>query len=242
MAKKLDMQPSAVSEILRGKRRVSAKIATRIAERLHLDPTERMNLLKDFPQTLKRKSAYKEGAQAELNQVKLNAKQFDLIADWTHFAILNLIETKDFNPCPEEIGKRLGLSKVKVEKVLANLLELNLIEKDNFGNLKRLVSHTNTSDDVLNLSLQKMHINDMEMAKEKLSEVDVKLRDFTSYTLAFDLKLMPQVKEMIRKLQDDVDELMQDSDATEVYKMNTYVYPLTKIDRMKEKSIERKIH
>ena len=79
-----------------------------------------------------------------------------------------------------------------------------------------------------------MHITDMEMAKEKLSEVDVKLRDFTSYTLAFDIKLIPKVKEMIRKLQDDVDELMQDSNPTEVYKMNTYLYPLTKLNKTQQ--------
>lgn len=232
-AKKLGLQPSATNEILKGKRRVSHKLAERIADRLLLDPTERMNLLKEFPQKMNRKSKYKEGKEADLSQMKLSSHQFELISDWSHYAILNLITTKNFNSKESEIADRLGLSLKKVQDSLANLFKLNLIKTEE-GILKRTNWQTNTSDDVLNVSLQKMHITDMEMAKEKLSNVDVRLRDFTSYTLAFDLKNMPKVKELIRKLQDDVDELMQDSNPTEVYKMNTYVYPLTKIEEKRK--------
>ena len=230
-AKKLELQPSATNEILKGERRVSHKLAEKIAERLLLDPTERMNLLKDFPAKLPRKSKYKEGREADLSQMKLNNKQFELIADWSHYAILNLIETKNFVSREDIIADRLGLPVKKVKECLETLLKLNLIFFDENGILKRTFEQTNTTDDVKNISLQKMHINDMEMAKEKISTIDVELRDFTSYTLAFDLNLMPKVKELIRKFQDDVDELMKDATPTEVYKMNTYVYPLTQINK-----------
>ena len=233
-AKKIGMAPSATNEILKGERRVSHKLAEKIADNLLLDPTERMNLLKDFPVKLGRKSKYKEGKALDLEQVKLNAQQFDLISDWSHYAILNLLETKDVKTDDLSLADRLGLPVKKVQESLKNLFKLGLIKLEADGSLKRTAHKTNSTDDVLNLSLQKMHINDMEMAKEKLSQVDVKLRDFTSYTLAFDIKLMPKVKEMIRKLQDDVDELMQDSNPTEVYKMNTYLYPLTKLNKTQQ--------
>jgi plasmid maintenance system antidote protein VapI len=54
LAKKLGMQPGATNEILKGERRVSRRIAERIAERLMLDPTERQDLLKEFPEKMKR--------------------------------------------------------------------------------------------------------------------------------------------------------------------------------------------
>lgn len=241
LAKKLEMQPSAVSEILKGKRRVSAKIATRIAERLQLNPTEKMNLLKDFPKVLKRKTEHREGKAADLSQMKLSSQQFDLISDWSHYAILNLTETVGFDSREESIAERLGLPLKKIQDSINTLIDLELIHRDECGNLKRTANQTNTSDDVLNLSLQKMHVTDMEMAKEKITEVDVKLRDFTSYTLAFDIKLMPEVKELIRKFQDDVDELMQDARPTEVYKMNTYLYPLTKPQEKMENNNENTI-
>lgn len=236
LARKIDLQPSATNEILKGKRRVSYEMAEKIATKLLLDPTEKMNLMKDFPQKLNRKSKNKLGKEQELSQVKLSTQQFELISDWSHYAILNLIETKNFIQTPEAIAERLAITPKKAQETLNNLINLNLVHYED-GILKRTFRQTNTVDDVRNLSLQKMHIADMEMAKEKLSEVDVKLRDFTSYTLAFDINLLPKVKELIRKFQDDVDELMSEAKPTEVYKMNTYIYPLTKLDNSYEQRI-----
>lgn len=233
LAKKVGLQASATNEILKGERRISYKIAEKIANNLLLDPTEKMNLLKDFPQKMTRKSKHKEGQEKDLSQMKLSTQQFELISDWSHYAILNLIETKNFIQTPEAIAERLNLSPKKIQESLNNLLCLNLVHYED-GILKRTFKQTNTTDDVRSISLQKMHISDMEMAKQKLSEVDVTLRDFTSYTLAFDIKLLPKVKELIRTFQDNVDELMAEASPTEVYKMNTYIYPLTKLDKTKQ--------
>jgi uncharacterized protein (TIGR02147 family) len=230
-AKKLGLQPSATNEILKGKRRVSYELAEKIADKLLLDPTERMNLLKDFPQKLTRKSKYKDGKDAELSQLKMRTQEFDLMSDWAHYAILNLIETANFKSDVVSIAERLVLTEKKVTECLKTLTALNLISKDESGEIKRTYQQTNTTDDVLNLSIQKMHISDMEIAKEKLTEVDVTLRDFTSYTLAFDINKMAQVKVLIREFQDAVDDLMKDGTPTEVYKMNSYIYPLTKIEK-----------
>lgn len=233
-AKKLGLQPSATNEILKGERRVSITLAEKISERLMLDPTEKMNLLKDFSESKEKKSLNKDEKTAELSQMKLSAQQFELISDWSHYAILNLLETKDVKTDAQSIADRLGLPLKKVQESLKNLFTLNLIRIHSDGELKRTFKQTNTSDDILNLSLQKMHLNDLEMAKEKLLDVNIKDRDFTSYTLAFDMNLMPKVKEMIRKLQDDIDALMANSNPTEVYKVNTYVYPLTKLSNQQE--------
>src|ERR1700722_8681225 len=47
-AKKLRMSHSALSEILRGKRRVSKKLAERIVDRLNLDPKEAAHVIGSF--------------------------------------------------------------------------------------------------------------------------------------------------------------------------------------------------
>ena len=228
-ARKLGLQPSAVHEILKGKRRISHKIATIIADKLLLDPTERANLLREFPQKLSKKSKFKEGKSEELNRVKLSTQQFELIADWSHYAILNLLETKNVKTDVPSMAKRLCLSEKRIKESLRNLFELNLITLED-GVLKRTFAKVNSTDDVKNLSLQLLHSNDMEMAKEKMQTVDVKFRDFTSFTLPFDLRLMPKVKEMIRKFQDDLVDLMEEEQPQEVYKLNTYLYPLTQIE------------
>ncbi len=91
-ARRLGMQPAATNEIIKGERRVSRKIAEKIILRLQLDPTERASLLKHFPVKSPPKSG-DLGKAMTLDYLKLTADQFELISDWVHFAILNLIKT-----------------------------------------------------------------------------------------------------------------------------------------------------
>ena len=69
----------------------------------------------------------------------------------------------------------------------------------------------------------------MEIAKEKLLSVAVNQRDFTSFTLPVDPALLGKAKEIIRKAQDDIAALMEEGNATEVYKTSTYLYPITNL-------------
>lgn len=220
LARKLDMQPSATNEILKGKRRVSLKKAEQIAQRLLLNPSERAELLRTFPTTLKRKVD-------NFSTLKLNSQQFAAISEWTHLAILSLIKTEDFKSDSAWIAGRLGISKAKVEDNLKTLLELNLIKVSAQGKITRTKEKLNSTDDVLDISIQKSHLNDLEMAKGKLTTVPIDQRDFSSFTLPVDPKLIPKAKEILRKAQDDLDDLMSEGKCTEVYRACMYFYPLT---------------
>ena len=96
LSKYLEMQPSATNEILKGQRRVSRKIAEKIADKLSLDPSERTDLLKDFPEKLKRNTTSRRTREEDLKALKLTSDQFGLISNWIHFAILSLIRVKNF--------------------------------------------------------------------------------------------------------------------------------------------------
>lgn len=222
LARKLQMQPSATNEILKGKRRVSLKKAEAIAEKLLLNPSERAELFRHFQKTLKPK-------KEELSVLKLSAQQFAAVSEWTYFAILSLIKTKNFKSDPRWIAQRLGINEQKVEDHLKTLEELKLIKRDSKKHISRTKDKLNSSDDQLNLSIQKSHLNDLEMAKEKLLNIPVKQRDFTSFTLPVDPNLIPQAKEILRKAQDDLDELMSEGKCTEVYRACMYFYPLTQL-------------
>jgi uncharacterized protein (TIGR02147 family) len=233
-AKKLGIQSSPLSEILRGKRKVSRSMAEKFAMKLMLDPTESMYLLKDFPAATKRNAAAKEKNLQDLEVMRLNAEKFTLIADWVHYAILNLTTTQDFISDPEWMAERLGVKREKIEQCLVRLLDLNLITRDDRGEFTRLYTSVKSPDDVATVSIKKSHLEDLEMAKEKLIECDVKQRDFTSITIPFDEELMPEVKVLIRRFQNGIYDLMRNYEPREVYKMNTYLYPLTKREKEKK--------
>jgi uncharacterized protein (TIGR02147 family) len=229
LARKIGMQPSATNEILKGERRVSKKIADRIVTNLMLDPSERAEILADFPAKLKRNTESSSRRDTEMASVKLSSTHFQTISDSIHYSILSLLKTKNFASDIDWIAQRLNETPLRVEKAIQNLKDLDFVTESKTGELRRSAGKINTSDDVLNMSIQKAHIEDMEIAKEKLISVDVKLRDFTSFTMPVDVDLLDKAKEIIRKAQDDLADLMESGEATEVYKTCTYLYPVTKL-------------
>jgi len=222
LARRLEMQSSAVSEILKGKRRVSLKKVELMAKKLLLDPSERAELF--FQGTKKIKEI--NNPQSTL---KLNAQQFAAISDWTHYALLSLIKTKGFQSDPQWIAQRLGINVSKVNKVLSTLEEVKLITFNKNGVIKRTREKLNTTEDILDLSIQRSHLNDLEMIKEKLLSIAPAKRDFSSFTLAVDPSLMPEAKEIFRRAQDELDQLMEEHSCKEVYRVCMYFYPLTQI-------------
>lgn len=228
-AARLGMQPSATNEILKGQRRVSRKLAEKIADQLNLDPSERTDLLKDFPLKLKRNTQARKARTHELEVLKLNSDQFELISDWIHFAVLSLVRVKDFRSDISWIAQRLGVSEVEIRKAILRLQHLKLINIDEKGVMTRTPQPIRTTDDIKDLSLQRMHLNDMEMAKNKIQDVSVDMRDFTNYTFPANPKSIKRAKEILRQAQDDLEELMNE-EAEEVYRVCMYLFPLTQLE------------
>jgi hypothetical protein len=68
---------------------------------------------------------------------------------------------------------------------------------------------------------------DMDMAKDKIQNLDVKDRDFSFLIFNGNPKHLPKAKEILRRTQDDLEKLMDQDQADEVYKVCTYLFPLT---------------
>lgn len=233
LAAKLGMQPAATNEILKGQRRVSRAVAEKIADRLQLDPSERTDLLHDFPLKLKRNTQKQRARTQEMEVLKLNADQFALISEWTHFALLSLFKTKGFQSDVNWIAERLGISTADARKALMRLEHLGLVKTSPSGKLTRTSQEVRTTDDVLDLGLQRMHMNDMDIAKKKIQEVRLDQRDFTNYTFPANPAKLKRAKEIIRQAQDDLEALMDDGEAAEVYRVCMYLFPLTQLQETK---------
>jgi uncharacterized protein (TIGR02147 family) len=219
-ARKLGMQPGPVNEMLKGQRAITEKTAQKICEKLKLDPFERAEFLKEVTTEKKpRKSADPS--------IQLKSDEFKLISDWVHFAILSLLKVKDFKSDIQWIAERLGINAATARKAVLRLQHLNLLHVSADGKMSRTPHPIRTTDDVLDLSLQDMHLQDMEMAKVKLKTIELGRRDFTNCTFPANPQGIHRAKEIIRKCQDEVEEAMYDEDSTEVYRICTYLFPLT---------------
>jgi uncharacterized protein (TIGR02147 family) len=230
-ALKLDISPSALSEIMAGKRKISKKMAVKLLDRMYLDPKESEEIKQLFDG--------KANAQAEetdksvlnkykknINFLKLSSDQFNVISEWQHFALLSLMETKDFQSDVEWIAQRLSISVPEVQKTLQRLIDLNLVTKK-YNRYMPTNESLITSDDVANQAVRKSHYEDLKFAEKVLDHCPVELRDFTAVTVAADKNKIAEAKQMIREFQDRLTQFLEDGEKSEVYKLTFYMYPLS---------------
>lgn len=219
-AARLGLSSGALSEILQGKRILSSQLKKKIAAKLQLSPLEESEFFaEELPEHLK---------THRLDYYKLSNDHFHLISDWWHYAILNLINTKDFKPSVPWIGQRLGLTEKIVQDAWDRLFRLELLKKEG-KKVSRTYARMETSDNILNLSIQKAHIQDLELIEKSILEVPPELRDHTSMTVVMNKKSIQKAKELIRLFQDRFSEEVETNLGEEVYKISVSLFPLTQV-------------
>ena len=226
-AQKVDIHVGALSSIMNGKRNVSRDMAERITRRLLLDPQKRTEILELFPE--KRRKKVDPEAELTPRYLELEATQFKMIAEWEHFAVLSLMNCADFQDDEANIAQRLGLTPTRVEEVLRGLFGAALIRVNAQGKLERTHLSVRSSDDTINLSLRKSHEVTLDLARDSLHRDGIHERDFTYVTMAVDPRNFSVAKEMIRKFQDELSEVLEAGDRTEVYRFSTQLFPMTKL-------------
>lgn len=230
-SRKVGIHAGALSSIINGKRNVSKSLAEKITRKLLIDPQHRNEILSLFPDKRKYRNTVEMKEESGTSYLEIEASTFKLMAEWEHFAVLSLIKTHDFKKDPAWIGERLGISKFRANEVIDRLVELGFLKETVDGELVRVHANIRSSDDTVNLSVRKSHEENLELARESLSRDHILSRDFTTLTMAVDPAKMTVAKEMIRKFQDDLSEVMETGDITEVYRLSIQLFPLTKISR-----------
>lgn len=236
-AKRVGVTPGTLSLILLGKRRVSHKLASKIADQLALDPQERSEVLPKIELGKKPRSYRKQVAAGEIQPgyLQLTADQFQLIADWKYFAILNLIPLSDFQNDSTWIAGRLGISIKETDEALERLKRLEMIAIDaETGRMTRTQSQYRSTDDIASVSLRRSHFQTLDLASQSLEKDSVQERDFTWITFAMNPEKMSEAKILIRKFQDELSDLLEATETpAEVYRMAIQLFPLTKTQKPK---------
>jgi uncharacterized protein (TIGR02147 family) len=220
-AKRIEVSPATLSGFLKGKRPISKKMAERISEKISLSPIEKKDFLWPFL------SEADDKVKKKLDYCSIDLDTYESISKWYHYGILSLIETKDFIHDPDFISQRLNISRTVVDKSVKRLVRLGILTIED-GKFRRAEKRYQSSDDVLNQALSQAQINNMELAiKSQLSD-NLNDRDITSMTMPINIDKFPIAKKLIRKFQDDLSELLEDDNKSEVYKLNIQLFPLSK--------------
>ncbi|WII71221.1 TIGR02147 family protein [Bdellovibrio sp. 22V] len=220
-ARSLRVEPSALSQMINGKRPITEKMKLRLGSALGLSVEQ----IRRLPVSEQEESFNSHEPQ------KQSLDEFALISDWYHYAILELTHVFDFKPESGWISRRLGITKSEANIAIERLFRMNLLRKEKShhwvetsenGELTHLTP-AQTSD-----AARKYQIQLLELSQRTVQEVELTQRNHTSATFCFDAADMTEaVKRITEFRRAFAREFRRPKNGKEVYQMQISFFPLT---------------
>ena len=204
-ARDLGLGAPRLSDILNYKSGLSKEASEKIAEKLGYSEEEKTYLCTLVESQHARSHARRKIAHQELKKIKgndefqtLKMDAFRLIADWHHFAILELTYLSTFKSDVEWIAKTLGIQKIQAELAIERLKKMGMLEAKN-GHLVTKSEFVAAGSGVPSLAIKQFHRKILEKALSALYVQSVGERDYSSTLVAIDEQQLPQAKKWMKE-------------------------------------------
>lgn len=240
-SKTLDLSSSFVSKLLTGKRPLTEGTFDKISTKLSLNPevtTYYRNI--EFANHLNnRRGKWNALLEAEDSLIDEQSKykaismdQFSFIADWYHFAILELLTIDGFTVNPNYISSQLGITPLEAQHALDRLLRLGFIHvKKTRKGVQVFVSenHSTVGRAIATAATKKQQENFLKMAIDALRDIPIEQRSQSSMTMAIPKIRLKEAEKMICDFRRNMTSLLQRKGRRDsVYQLSISFYPLTK--------------
>jgi uncharacterized protein (TIGR02147 family) len=232
-SRKLGVPAPIVSEVLRGKRRVTRQLATRLLLNLDLESAQVHTLVASLPA----KRSLVSHQDRTLKRFELTSAEFQVISDWWHFAILALLDSGIEIRRAEDLMNYFPLTLSKTRKAVQALQGLGLIHTEE-GQLRSTGKKFSTTHDISDAFIRSNHSQGLDLARGALFETSVELRDFSSVTVACNSAALPELKEQLKIFRRTFAQTMEKTvskntrqNNKEVYRLQIQLFPLTKKEK-----------
>lgn len=212
-AKRLGLSPGALVEVMSGKRKISAKLAARLEERLGLaglaEPT---------------------GIPGAVARSVLPLDQFEAIADLNHFRVLKATQLGKPPKSMEQLAALLSISEAEAERVVSRLLRLGYLKPKPRGGWERTVPPIDTPSQISSPAIRSAHRQSTESAFTAL-DLPATEREFS---LTFELgspEQLPALRELIRRFQDEAHGIFAKGPKKKIYQLNVQLFPVSEVNK-----------
>ncbi len=232
LARDLGLKAPHLSEVLNSKKGLSVDSANKIAEALNHDKRERSYFCDlvsaaDARSLQTRKMAqiriYKERSKVDYNP--LSPDIFKVVADWYHFAILELATLPNFKNDPQLIAEKLEVSFNDVVPAIARLVRLGLLIEKN-GMLIKSDKPITTTNDTPSNAIKKVTLQLLKKAEAALYEQDISNRDYSTITMRIDRSKLPEAKEKIRQFRREMAQYLEEDAGSDLYCLAIQLFQL----------------
>lgn len=219
-ARFLGVDSSVLSKILNNKRAITPKMFERLSKKIGLSPRE----MQAF-------AVQSKSLTNGESHMALSHDEFALIAQWYHFAILELTAVKGFQPDSRYIARMLGLTVSEVNFAIERLDRLGMIARNEDGSFRKTGEFTTSKSADTSVPLRSMQKEILDQAKLALDYIAPELRDNSTITVAIDTSKLRLAKEMIKQFRRQLaNSLAAEHDADAVYQLTFHIFPVSKVE------------
>ncbi len=167
----------------------------------------------------------------------LSMDTFEVISDWNHYAILELMKIKDFKSDIKWISKILALPIAEVRVCVERLERVGILEI--LPNGKWVDKSEGFSTHVLNENYtsyahQQMQIQILTGAINAMKNIAIEERDQSSMMMATSKKKIKEAKKRIQEFRRSLCEFLEDEPNKDaVYQLGISLYPIATVENIK---------
>ena len=216
-AKRASVSAGLLSDIMKGKRRLTHSMAHRIARRLEMPKDKQVQFVnsarESVPHSPKRQNKYHE----------LPLEQFKIISEWHHYGLLSLLKVHP-TLSVREAAKKLGLSYFTVSEAVDRLKGLGLLskKKDQWGCADHLTTMENAPDE----AVRSFKFQFIQQALRRLDYQNTEKSDYSTMVMAINKKNITQARTLISNFRRDLCKLLETGEAQETYALNIQLFSL----------------
>lgn len=231
----LELSPSFLSKVLAGKKNLSPQKAVQVAEQLQLSDAERSHFIRWVQEQSAGESVREalewqpESEGRAESAARLELDSFQVISDWHHYALRELVETRGFRAEPVWIAARLGIRSEEASDALERLIRLGMIRREG-GKWRKADALVFTPSGTPSSALRHHHSQMIQKAREALESQPVSERDITGITIPTDPARVDAVREEIKRFRRRMTKLLESSRPSEVYQLNIQLFRLTEAE------------
>ena len=248
--------PSSLSMIAKGDRLPSKKILEQLFS-YWKTPIEEQRSIAALVRIENKLSKGKK-VLAELNDIKkhnsriefsrIPLEKLELIKDWYHFVIFDLIAVPKFTDHSiENFYRSLNkkVTTVQIKKALCNLEKLNFIEKiknstpSQTSKYKRLTDTISTPEGIPSEALRTHHRGMIHQGLDAIDEQAVENRQLSGLTFQIKSEKVTDIKKEIQNFFSEIYEKYNDVAGEEIYQMNLQLFSHTPQKPTKQKRAKK---
>ena len=220
-AKQLGVEPSSFIQIINCKRSLTDKMCRRLADKLEMSPDEMFSLM-DVKTNREKNETFSSFSNVSVDM-------FKVIADWYHYAILELVSLKHFQGSPKWIAKVLGITIHEARAAIERLQRLEFLEISPEGVWKDTLGDANNfGNEFTAPAMRKLQKQVLEKAIHALENTEYEERIQTSMTLPVSKKKVNLAKAKVLNFIDELDTFLKTGEeCDEIYNMSFSLYPIS---------------